>query len=173
MVEEIVSHETAVRRAGLQDLAALHALIRHYSEKGILLPRNEDDLQQVIHEFRVIATPTDLLACGILHLYTPRIGELRSLAVVPGAQGSGLGRRLVEALLEEARQTGLHMVFAFTYATEFFAKLGFEPIDRSLLPWKVWNDCVCCPKRHCCDEIAVARWLEPPRPPSHLVVITS
>jgi amino-acid N-acetyltransferase len=100
-----------------------------------------------------------LLACGLLHLYTPKIAEVRSLAVAPQHRGSGLGRLLVQALLEEARQRGLEMVFAFTYATDFFARLGFQPIDRAELPWKVWTDCVHCPKRLCCDEIAVAHRL--------------
>ena len=32
---------------------------------------------------------------------------------------------------------------------------GSEPQQREHLPRKVWTDCVHCPKRHACDEVAV------------------
>ncbi len=72
---------------------------------------------------------------------------------------------LLEALLEEARSRDLDMVFAFTYVIDFFARLGFRPIDRALVPWKAWKDCIHCPKQDCCDEVAVAHWLKPPPAP--------
>jgi hypothetical protein len=28
-------------------------------------------------------------------------------------------------------------------------------VERDDLPRKVWTDCVACPKRHACDEVAV------------------
>lgn len=154
----------AVRLAKVADIASLHALIRHYSQQGILLPRTKRDLRKSIHDFRVITSYDRVLACAILHLYTPRIAELRSLAVAPDAHGAGLGRRIVEALIEEARSRSLDMVFAFTYEATFFARMGFLPIDRALVPWKAWKDCIHCPKQDCCDEIAVARWLQAPPP---------
>ncbi|MBI3694590.1 MAG: GNAT family N-acetyltransferase [Acidobacteria bacterium] len=81
--------------------------------------------------------------------------------MAPDAQGAGLGRAIVEALLEEARERDLDMVFAFTYELKFFARLGFAPIARELVPWKAWKDCAACPKQDCCDETAVAYWLKP------------
>ena len=33
--------------------------------------------------------------------------------------------------------------------------MGFSVAEREDLPRKVWTDCVQCPKRHACDEIAV------------------
>lgn len=151
-----------VRPARPADIPGLYALIRHYSDQEILLPRTKRDLRNNIHDFRVIASTDRVLACAVLHLYTPKIAELRSLAVVPDLRGAGLGRLMVEALLQEARRGDLEMVFAFTYATDFFARLGFAPIDRSLVPWKAWKDCANCPKQECCDEVAVAYWLRSP-----------
>ena len=151
-----------VRPARTADIPALYALIRHYSEQGILLPRTKQNLRKMIHNFRIISCGNQVLACAVLHFYTPTIAELRSLAVAPSQRGAGLGRLIVEALLGEARARDLELVFAFTYAVDFFAKLGFMPIDRALVPWKAWMDCSICPKRDCCDEIAVAYRLKPP-----------
>ncbi len=150
-----------VRTARRSDAPALYELIRHYSDQGILLPRSLEDLQKNIGNFRIISVNGRILACATLRQYTADAGELRSLAVAPEAHGTGLGRRMVEAVLAEARRRRFHMVFAFTYAVEFFTRVGFEPVDRSLVPWKAWNDCLACPKRDCCDETAVACWLGP------------
>ena len=47
-----------------------------------------------------------------------------------------------------------------TYEQRFFEKLGFEVVAKESLPLKVWSDCVRCPKRDGCDEIAMVRVLE-------------
>ena len=94
---------------------------------------------------------------------TPTTAEVRSLAVDPEVKNQGLGRILVDALEAEARENGLHAIFAFTYVPGFFNKLGFIEVDRGSLPLKAWKDCLRCPKFQCCDEIAVIRVLHPER----------
>jgi amino-acid N-acetyltransferase len=48
---------------------------------------------------------------------------------------------------------------SLTYEQRFFEKLGFEVVPKESLPLKVWSDCVRCPKRDGCDEIAMLRTL--------------
>jgi amino-acid N-acetyltransferase len=48
---------------------------------------------------------------------------------------------------------------SLTYERRFFEKLAFEVVEKEALPLKVWSDCVRCPKRDNCDEIAVLREL--------------
>ncbi|MEL6591944.1 MAG: arsenic resistance N-acetyltransferase ArsN2 [Bacteroidota bacterium] len=63
------------------------------------------------------------------------IGLLRSLSIIPSQQGQGLGRRLVDAFLGEARDRGFAELFLLTTtAADFFAKQGFMKIDRSATP---------------------------------------
>jgi amino-acid N-acetyltransferase len=58
--------------------------------------------------------------------------------VDPERQGQGLGRRLVSAVLEMARQDGAGAVFLLTTTAErFFPRLGFEPIARAEVPTSV------------------------------------
>lgn len=158
---EPVAAATSLRPGRRSDVPALHALIRHYSDQDILLPRSVDDLRRRIADFRLLLYNNQLVACGMLQIYTKTVAELRSLAVSNDWRGAGLGRQMVEALLAEARSRNLEMVFAFANAPAFFSRVGFVPIDRDLVPWKAWNDCQACPKRECCDEVAMACWLKP------------
>src|SRR5436190_1668605 len=50
-------------------------------------------------------------------------------------------------------------LMSLTYEQKFFEKLGFVIVDKASLPLKVWSDCVRCPKRDGCDEIAMVREL--------------
>jgi amino-acid N-acetyltransferase len=152
-----------VRKARMYDIAAILALINGYAAKGIMLPRTELELSEDIRDFSVVLLEGRLLGCGALHFYTPTLGEIRSLAVDEGAKTNGVGRRVVETLVEEALQNDLDGVFAFTYVPEFFRKVGFQEVERGLLPLKAWKDCLRCPKFQCCDEIAVVRVLNPQR----------
>lgn len=157
-----------VRKATLRDIPALLQLINGYAAQGVMLPRTEFEMSENIRDFSVVYAGAQLLGCGALHFYTPVSGEVRSLAVAPAIKGGGIGRHLVEALEKEAVHNDLHTIFAFTYVSGFFSKLGFQQVDRGLLPLKVWKDCLSCPKFNCCDEIAVMKALrtDPELPPA-------
>ena len=150
-----------VRKALMRDIPPILALINGYAAKGIMLPRTEFELSEAIRDFSVVYLGDKFLGCGALHFYSPTIAEIRSLAVAEEAKTHGVGRKLVEALLEEADTYQLDAVFAFTYVVEFFCKVGFEVVERGALPLKAWKDCVRCPKFQACDEVAVLRILRP------------
>ncbi|HUJ23496.1 MAG TPA: N-acetyltransferase [Bryobacteraceae bacterium] len=150
-----------LRKARMSDIARLLELINGYAARGIMLPRTELEISEVLRDFSVAYSGDQLVGCGALHFYTPTTGEIRSLAVQESAKSHGIGRRMVEMLLEEAHEYSLDAVFAFTYVADFFRKLGFEAVERGALPLKAWKDCLRCPKFHCCDEVAVMRVLRP------------
>ena len=151
-----------VRKASMQDIHPLLELINGYAAKGVMLPRTEFEMSENIRDFTLVFSGETLYGCGALHFYSPTVGEVRSLAVHPDAKSQGIGRVLVQALEEEARQFHLHSIFAFTYVDKFFSKLGFTEVERGELPLKVWKDCLRCPKFQSCDEIAVLKYLAPP-----------
>ena len=150
---------TEIRKATLADIPALLALINAYAKGGIMLPRNEFEIAENIRDFVVATADGRLAGCGALHFYTPSAGEIRSLAVDPALKTKGIGRAIVEALENEAREHHLQSLFAFTYVDQFFRKLGFDEVDRSELPLKAWKDCLRCPKFQACDEIAMLKRL--------------
>jgi amino-acid N-acetyltransferase len=157
-------------------------VINAYAANGIMRPRTEFEMAENIRDFvvaEVAATESQsavLAGCGALHFYTPSSAEVRSLAVDPARKAEGLGRRIIEALEAEAQEHGLSNIFAFTYVAGFFAKLGFEQVDRGELPLKAWKDCLRCPKFQACDEIAMLKRYKPDAArtmPSTLQVIQS
>jgi amino-acid N-acetyltransferase len=155
-----------VRKAVMHDIPAILELINGYAARGVMLPRTEFELSEAMRDFTVVTRAGKLVGCGALHFYTPTVGEIRSLAVDEQAKTQGVGRQLVEALVEEAQIYELDAVFAFTYVVSFFNKVGFDEVDRGALPLKAWKDCVRCPKFQACDEVAVMRALRPENSPT-------
>jgi amino-acid N-acetyltransferase len=150
---------TAVRKAAIRDIGNILELINIYAAQGIMLPRTEFEMSENIRDFSVAYDGNHLVGCGALHFYTPTTAEVRSLAVRPEIKQHGVGRTIVEALEEEARENDLAAIFAFTYSPGFFRKLGFDQVERGELPLKVWKDCLRCSKFEHCDEIAVLKRL--------------
>ena len=156
-----------VRKAAMRDIHPILGVINGYAAAGLMLPRTEFELSESIRDFTVVTLAGDageeLLGCGALHFYSTTIGEIRSLAVCQDAKTHGVGRKLVEALVQEAQGHELDAVFAFTYVAGFFQKVGFLAVDRGALPLKAWKDCIRCPKFQACDEVAVVRILRADR----------
>src|ERR1700683_1037397 len=153
-----------VRKASMQDIPALLELINGYAAKGIMLPRTEFEMSENMRDFMVACAGNQLVGCGALHFYSPTVGELRSLAVAESHKTNGIGRMVVDSLVYEAKLFGLDAVFAFTYVPGFFARVGFNEVERGELPLKAWKDCLRCPKFECCDEIAVVHEFRQPKP---------
>jgi amino-acid N-acetyltransferase len=154
-----IAETLTIRKAKMGDISAIIQLINSYAAERLMLPRTEFEMSENIRDFTVAYSGAQLLGCGALHFYTPTSGEIRSLAVSPEFRKQGIGVFLMEALENEALNSDLNAIFAFTYVAEFFRKLGFQQVDRGLLPLKVWKDCLSCPKFHCCDEVAVIKAL--------------
>ncbi|HWC97342.1 MAG TPA: N-acetyltransferase [Candidatus Sulfopaludibacter sp.] len=148
-----------VRKAVMHDIPLILDLINAYAAKGIMLPRTEFEMSEAIRDFIVVIQADELLGCGALHFYSPKVGEIRSLAVHESAKTKGVGRILIDGLVREAQLYELDVVFAFTYVVEFFNKVGFHVVERGVLPLKAWKDCLRCAKFSACDEIAVLRIL--------------
>jgi amino-acid N-acetyltransferase len=62
-------------------------------------------------------------------------GLLRSAAVSEALRGRGVGRRLVDEAIDDARDEGIRALYLLTTtAQDYFPEFGFERIDRELVP---------------------------------------
>ena len=145
-----------IRHAHISDARKIHKLLLDYAQDGQLLGRSLANIYDSIRDFYVYEEAGEVLGIGALAICWEDLAEVRSLAVVSGQQGKGIGRKLVEMCLQEAAQLGLKRVFALTYQPEFFKSLGFFDIEKSELPQKIWKDCIHCVKFPDCDELALA-----------------
>lgn len=145
-----------IRKAILQDARQIHKLLLNYAKDGLVLPRSLMDIFEAIRDFYVFVEDDRIVGAAALNICWEDLAEVRSLVVDVNQKGRGIGRYLVEACISEARQLGIGRVFALTYQQTFFEKLGFQVIEKSELPHKIWGDCIKCAKFPECDEIALS-----------------
>ena len=146
-----------IRTAKISDVRQIHNMLAIYSQRGILLGRSLSDLYDQIRDFFVATDMDENSVQGMcaLHICWEEIAEIRSFAVKEDCQGLGIGMQLLDACIDEARQLGIKKLFVLTYVPGFFKKTGFYSVDKSVLPLKVWSDCVNCVKFPDCDEEAL------------------
>ncbi len=144
-----------IRKATVKDGEKIFNILQIFAIQGVLLPRSLNNIYENIRDFFVYEENGEIVGIGSLHVFWEDLAEIKSLAVLPQHQHKGIGKKIVEHCLEEAKQLGVKKVFALTYLPEFFQKLGFEIVDKSEFPQKVWTECIHCVKFNDCKEIPV------------------
>lgn len=144
-----------VRPATLADVPAIAVLVDSYAQRGQVLPRKVEEIQDTLSNWLVAEIEGQILACGSLLHYTPQLAEVRSLTVRESATGNGLGSAVLKELITLARDQKVPTLFALTRVAPLFIKQNFETNDKALFPEKIWKDCMLCPIQEDCDEIAV------------------
>lgn len=146
-----------IRSAKIPDAKAIYSLINFYAERDKMLYRSMADIYENLQSFIIAELNGNVAGCCALQIIWSDLAEIKSLAVDEANSGRGVGKALVDAAIEQARQLGLPKVFALTLNPDFFEKMGFKIIEKDALPMKVWSDCARCPKQQSCDEIAVVK----------------
>lgn len=156
-----------IRQATVGDVHGMSALINEFASSKVMLARGPQYLYERIMDYIVVTAPRAdglpgqvVVGCGSSHILWEDFAELRSVAVHPACQRSGLGKRIVEELVRRSRAVGIRRVFVFTLAEKFFSSCGFTPVPREEMPRIVWVECSKCPKFYRCDEVGMVRNLE-------------
>ena len=163
-----------IRKATIEDIKPIHALLKHYGDKGVLLARPLSKLYDHVRDFLVYVDPKDkdedkdgnkdgdkeIIGFCALQFCWEDLAEIRSLAVRENYFDQRIGSQLVKAAFEEAQKYKIKKIFTLTYQPAFFKKFGFTQIDKSNLPIKIWADCILCVKFPDCDETAMLKELE-------------
>ena len=144
-----------LRKAQIDDVKEIQKLLLVYASRGEMLSRSLSELYESLRDFYIYEEQGMILGTTALHIVWEDLAEVRSVAVAENAGRAGIGSRLVQACISEARQLGLKRIFCLTYKPDFFAKHGFRLVDKSELPHKVWGDCIKCVKFPDCDENAM------------------
>jgi amino-acid N-acetyltransferase len=144
-----------IRKANIKDVKPIQKLINDYAKEDLLLPRSLSELYENLRDFFVFEEKGKIYGCCALHINWEDLAEVKSLAVDKSKKGSGMGKALLKACLDEAKKLKVKKVFCLTYQPKFFKKFGFKEIDRAKLPHKIWNECVNCVKFPDCCEVAL------------------
>jgi len=144
-----------LKKASIKDIKQIHSIVNTAASNGEMLPRSLGELYDNLRDYFVYVEDGKIAGTGALHICWEDLAEIRSVCVVESSRKRGIGRKIVNACLEEAKEFEVDKVFLLTYKDGFFKKCGFSIVDKKDLPQKIWSDCIKCPKFPECDEIAM------------------
>ncbi len=117
------------------DIPAVLSLMQPFVERGILLPRTKQMLDEQYTAFIVYELDGAIRACASLVPYSDGQMEIAALAVDASCSHLGIGPKLMSFLKNRARERKAKGVFLLTTQTaDWFENLGFVPSDISTLP---------------------------------------
>lgn len=151
-----------IRKAILDDVHQIHALLQFYGKKGELLARPLSNLYDHLRDFWVFEDEESgkVTGCAALAFCWEDLAEIRSVAVDENHNGKGIGSALTERCIQEAVYFKIKTLFTLTYRPDFFTRFGFKETDKENLPMvKVWSGCLDCVKFPDCDETAMVKKL--------------
>lgn len=148
-----------IRKATVSDVKKIQKLVNFYAKRERMLPRSLNELYENIRDFFVYCDGNNIYGCCALHVDWEDLAEIKSLAVASTKSGKGIGAKLLEQCLKDAKHLRVRKVFALTYVPGFFEKFGFNIVDKKELPHKIWSECIRCMYFPGCKEIAMVKEL--------------
>ena len=91
-----------IRPAQVADLPQLQELVDRFVQANRLLPRTADELHDLVPSGFVAIAEGHVVGFAALEIYSPKLAEIRSLAVDPDYHGRGIGRGLVSRCVQLA-----------------------------------------------------------------------
>ncbi len=142
----------------LTDIPRMQEIVQEYVQNGVILPRSDDEIATNIRSYTVARFEGSIIGYVALHIHSITLAEIRSLIVQEEFRGYGVGKRLVQEALNEAKHLAVQEVLSLTYSKEFFEKLGFVEIAKEKIPeHKIWQDCIKCIHFPVCNEVAMMK----------------
>ncbi|MCP4718615.1 MAG: GNAT family N-acetyltransferase, partial [Desulfobacteraceae bacterium] len=124
-----------IRRATLEDVPEVLHLLDGYIKKGNLVMRTASDIKNKIHAYHIYAVDHAVYGCGALYELGDGWGEIGAVAVSDSYKSKGIGRGLVQYLIQTAGQKQIQNLFLLTtQAADWFFEFGFVWASPGDLP---------------------------------------
>lgn len=125
----------SIRSMHFEDIAEVLGVMNPLAEKRILVLRTRDELSSLYEDYIVYDIDGTIHGCAALHRYSEGVAEIAGLAVDQSFKHLGIGKKLVNYLIEQARSKGFMYIFVFTTQSEdWFLQFGFQPGTEKDLP---------------------------------------
>jgi N-acetylglutamate synthase-like GNAT family acetyltransferase len=112
-------------------VTTIKSLVDNYAGK-VLLAKEIITLYEAMPEFLVAEVDGEVVGCGALHVMWEDLAEVRTLAVDPAMRGAGVGRRLMAAVEDTARERRLTLLWLTTHdetdACAFYEAVGYTKL---------------------------------------------
>ena len=115
-----------MRPANSKDLPEILDVVDSFVRADRLLPRTIDELEELLPAGFVAISEGAVVGFAALEVYSPKLAEIRSLAVIETMQGQGIGRMLVRECVQLAEQKNVREVMVVTSSEDFFVSCGFD-----------------------------------------------
>ena len=149
-----------IRKASVDDVDVILKLVNYYAEKELLLRKSAFKVYTKLQNFYIAETEKKVVGCVSLVVLWKDLAEICSLAVDEQYLRRGIGKKLVNKCIEQAKLLKVTKIIALTYKGKFFEKIGFHFVDKNIFPRKLMWECLECPKLDECDELAYLMNLE-------------
>ena len=127
----------SIRPIHSKDLPDILRLMEPLMQTGFLIRRTPEDIQEKKADYAVLVIDGSIRACGALHDWGEKQGEIAAIATDPQYTNFGLGRKIVGYLAEKARKNGIKRVFVLTTQShDWFEAMGFKEVNIDTLPEK-------------------------------------
>ncbi|MBQ6567275.1 MAG: amino-acid N-acetyltransferase [Treponema sp.] len=124
-----------IRDMESDDIPAVLTLMQPFVDKGILLPRSKQSLQDQLSHYIVYELDGAIRACAALVPYSDGQMEIAGIAVEKSCSSLGIGQKLVEFLIKRAKKSKAAGVFLLTTQTsDWFEGMGFKLSSLSSIP---------------------------------------
>ena len=140
----------SIRPAGLRDAERIRSLIHLLKDE--LVPRSMGNTVENIDRFLVAEVDGEMAGCAAYQIW-PEIGdplkatvEIQSVAVRAPYRRRGIGRQLVQAVIDRVKSFNPAEVLVLTLTPEFFMTLGFREIEKTHIMHKLYSGCINCTK---------------------------
>jgi amino-acid N-acetyltransferase len=155
-----------IRSAVKQDCSAMKKIIDEHKKAEVLLPKSIGDLLMALPFYLVAEVDNTIVGVCGFKIWPADGVEIISSAVTSSYHDHGIGKKLNNRCIENAKALGFKEFFLMTKRVEFYASLGFKEVPKMQLSSKVFTDCINCSKNRTinpegrvidCDEIAMWR----------------
>lgn len=126
-----------IREMNKDDATAVYNLIQPFVNKGYLLPRTVQMLQDSAQNYMVYELDGAIRACAALIPYEDNQAEIACLAVDTRFSHLGIGPKIINSLIERAKRMQYESIFLLTTQTaDWFENLGFTESTIDSIPAK-------------------------------------
>ena len=124
-----------IRRATLGDVPEILHLLDGYMQKGNLVMRTAADIKNKIDSYHIYAVDHAVYGCCALYELDGGWAEIGAVAVNDAYKSKGIGRGLLQYLIQTARKKQIQTLFLLTtQAADWFFEFGFVWASPSALP---------------------------------------
>ena len=127
-----------LRCASISDVGGIMELLQPLEDKGILVKRERELLEQEIAHFIVIERDGMIIGCSALYPFVSgdkNAAEIACVVTHPDYRGDNYGTKMLNFLQQQALEKSIAEVFVLTtQSAHFFIEQGFVETDLNQLP---------------------------------------